>query len=114
MNRLLRIEERIKSENLIKSKSDNVPKISEKSSTDSSLMAVTNNENFIDSDDGEEIPQKNSKAITKDKITKYSEDPQLTKEKVVYKYFRSLLKQWEQDLENREDSIKFTAKGKIR
>jgi len=42
----------------------------------------------------------------------YSTQPNLSREKAVYKYFRSLLKQWESDLSMRDDREKATAKGK--
>eukprot|EP01041_Mallomonas_annulata_P009004 gene9004-18639_t len=43
----------------------------------------------------------------------YSEVKGLAPEKIIYKYFRSLLKRWEWDLNAREDRDKLTAKGKI-
>ena len=39
--------------------------------------------------------------------------PKLTKEKVVYKYFRSLLKQWEANLGLRDPIERMTSKGKL-
>lgn len=39
--------------------------------------------------------------------------PALAPEKVVYKFFRSLIKQWELDLNMRGDAEKSTAKGKL-
>ena len=38
--------------------------------------------------------------------------PRLSPEKIVYKYFRSLLKEWEWDLNKRDDSEKMSTKGK--
>jgi hypothetical protein len=37
----------------------------------------------------------------------------LSSEKIIYKYFRNLLKQWEWDLDDRDDYLKQTAKGKM-
>jgi pre-mRNA-splicing factor 18 len=42
----------------------------------------------------------------------YSAQTNLSKEKAVYKYFRSLLRQWESDLGTREEREKMSAKGK--
>ena len=43
----------------------------------------------------------------------FSALPNLTSEKVIYKYFRAILKQWEWDLNARSDVEKMTAKGKM-
>ena len=45
-------------------------------------------------------------------ITSYSKTGKLSPGRVVYKYFRTLLKHWEVDLRNRGDHEKNTAKGK--
>ena len=46
-------------------------------------------------------------------ITNYSSTPGLSNEKIIHKYFRNLLKQWEWDLDDRDDAVKRTAKGKM-
>lgn len=43
----------------------------------------------------------------------FSKIPNLSADKIVYKYFRSLLKEWEWDLNARPDSEKTTSKGKM-
>ncbi len=58
-----------------------------------------------------------SSATTKlqhyDPSVRFSKIAGLSDEKIVYKFFRALLKQWEVDLNMREDKVKQTAKGKI-
>lgn len=44
---------------------------------------------------------------------KFSDIPNLPKEKIVYKYFRFLVKQWELVMEHREDKEKLSMKGKM-
>jgi pre-mRNA-splicing factor 18 len=46
-------------------------------------------------------------------ITHFSKDTSLPKRKVIHKYFRTLLKNWEWDLNCRPDHEKQTAKGKM-
>jgi pre-mRNA-splicing factor 18 len=53
------------------------------------------------------------KAFDPQEIVLYSKMEGISKEKMVYKYFKSLLKMWEWDLNKREDHIKLTAKGKM-
>jgi hypothetical protein len=66
-------------------------------------------------DDEEEKDQSNSSSYIRGNIcTNYSSPSSgLSEEKVIYKYFRNLLKQWEWDLDDREDYLKQTAKGKM-
>ena len=45
-------------------------------------------------------------------ITSYCRTGVLSQGKIIYKYFRTLLKHWEIDLRNRSDHEKNTAKGK--
>lgn len=59
--------------------------------------------------EGEEEGGKEAKWLE----VKYSEIPGLPAEKVVYKYFRAVVKQWEADLQKREESEKRTAKAKL-
>lgn len=47
-----------------------------------------------------------------DPSIKYSEMNNLSSEMMVYKYFRSILKAWERDLDGRSDAEKTSAKGK--
>ena len=47
------------------------------------------------------------------KITQFSKDLKLPRRKVILKYFRALLKNWEWDLKARPDAEKMTAKGKM-
>jgi pre-mRNA-splicing factor 18 len=46
-------------------------------------------------------------------MTNYSSTPGLSNQKIIHKYFRNLLKQWEWDLDDRDDVIKRTSKGKM-
>lgn len=46
-------------------------------------------------------------------LTNYSSSPGLSNEKIIHKYFRNLLKQWEWDLDDRDDVTKRTSKGKM-
>ena len=41
----------------------------------------------------------------------YSQIQNLSKEKVVLKYFKSLIKRWEYDLKIRDENVKLSAKG---
>lgn len=51
--------------------------------------------------------------IVDGKRIQFSKIPNLAPDKIVYKYFRSLLKEWEWDLNARDDSEKMTSKGKM-
>eukprot|EP01038_Epipyxis_sp_PR26KG_P004864 gene4864-6815_t len=53
------------------------------------------------------------KTIEYDPSIHYSEMTHLSKEKIIYKFFRSIIKQWELDLNTRENHEKLTAKGKM-
>jgi pre-mRNA-splicing factor 18 len=66
-------------------------------------------------DDEEEKDQTSSSSYIRGNIcTNYSSPSSgLSSEKIIYKYFRNLLKQWEWDLDDREDYLKQTAKGKM-
>ena len=44
-------------------------------------------------------------------IVIYSKIPNISKEKMILKYFKSLLKIWEHDLKTREENIKISSKG---
>lgn len=46
-------------------------------------------------------------------LTSYSSTQGLSNEKIIHKYYRNLLKQWEWDLDDRDDAIKRTSKGKM-
>jgi pre-mRNA-splicing factor 18 len=46
-------------------------------------------------------------------VQKYSKLPNISKEKVIVKFFKGLLKLWEHKLNIRDEQIKFTARGKI-
>jgi pre-mRNA-splicing factor 18 len=72
----------------------------------------------IDSDDEDEKTNANAVGpatgyIVDGKRIQFSKIPNLSADKIVYKYFRSLLKEWEWDLNARDDSEKMTAKGKM-
>ena len=96
------------------------------SSSSSSSRVAVGNDNDNDSD-GEDMDDDQEKAehrtagdtnyqrgFTADgKRIQFSKMPNLTPEKVVYKYFRSLLKEWEWDLNARDDAEKMTARGKM-
>lgn len=47
-----------------------------------------------------------------DASIQFSKIPNITDEKLVYKFFRALSKQWESDLNERDSKVKLTAKGK--
>lgn len=47
------------------------------------------------------------------KRIQFSKIPNLSADKIVYKYFRSLLKEWEWDLNARKDTEKTSSKGKM-
>ena len=51
--------------------------------------------------------------IVNGKRIQFSKIPNLSADKIVYKYFRSLLKEWEWDLNARDDTEKITSKGKM-
>ena len=62
--------------------------------------------------DGEGRGASTSSSFIKGNIaTHYSTTPGLSSYTIVYKYFRNLLKQWEWDLDDREDSEKASSKG---
>jgi pre-mRNA-splicing factor 18 len=65
-------------------------------------------------DDAEHQQEGRQSSFKKGEIaTHYSTTPGLTNQKIIYKYFRNLLKQWEWDLDDRDDMTKRTAKGKM-
>lgn len=67
-----------------------------------------------DNEDGDEDKESNKllkKPVFREVL--FSRIPDLPPEKVIYKYFRSLTKLWEWDLNEREDHEKRTAKGKL-
>jgi pre-mRNA-splicing factor 18 len=65
-------------------------------------------------DDGEESDgdEPNSNKVQWDPTVHFSKMPGLSQEKVVYKFFRALTKQWEADLNQREEWEKRSAAGK--
>ena len=73
-----------------------------------------------DDDDNVHLPTEKETTTSKPKqskyllnqLTFYSRDTSLDKEKVVIKYFKTILKQWEWDLNARPDFLKLSAKGK--
>ena len=66
-----------------------------------------------DEDDKKNAPGPATGYIINGKRIQFSKIPNLSADKIVYKYFRSLLKEWEWDLNAREDSEKMTSKGKM-
>ena len=84
----------------------------------SKLPNGTSSNADIDSDDEDEKTNANTVGpatgyIVDGKRIQFSKIPNLSADKIVYKYFRSLLKEWEWDLNARDDSEKMTAKGKM-
>ena len=78
------------------------------------------NSSSADIDSEDENDKTNSNAagpstgyIVDGKRIQFSKIPNLSADKIVYKYFRSLIKEWEWDLNARDDSEKMTAKGKM-
>ena len=67
-------------------------------------------EDHSDPDDNSET-KKNTRRPQFGEI-KFSKIEGMPPEKIVYKYFRTLIKQWEWDLDAREDTEKQTARGK--
>jgi len=63
-------------------------------------------------DQNDEVDNKKNRRRPQFGEVKFSKLEGLPPEKVVYKYFRSLIKQWEWDLDAREDIEKQTARGK--
>ena len=47
------------------------------------------------------------------KRVQFSKQPDLSKEKVIIKYFRSILSDWEDDLAARDEGVKLTARGRM-
>ena len=66
-----------------------------------------------DNDEDNETTQHSGSFQKGNIITSYSSTAGLSNEKIIHKYFRNLLKQWEWDLDDRDDVIKRTAKGKM-
>ena len=99
--------------------------ITSSSSSSSSRVTVKNdNDNDSDGEDMDDDQEKGEPRTSGDtnyqrgftadgKRIQFSKMPNLTPEKVVYKYFRSLLKEWEWDLNARDDAEKMTARGKM-
>jgi hypothetical protein len=80
------------------------------------------NDDDDDEDDDDDHPTKSTNDLSStlesnhnvkiySAITNFSKDKNLSKEKVIYKYFRNLLKVWEYDLNQRDEYEKSTAKG---
>ena len=56
---------------------------------------------------------KKSKVFDVNELIIYTQIPNLSKEKLILKYFKSLLKIWEHDLKTRDENLKLSAKGKM-
>jgi pre-mRNA-splicing factor 18 len=80
---------------------------------DASIEPGDNDEEKEEEEDEEEEDRRGKREEDAFGSVIYSTQPNLSREKAVYKYFRSLLKQWESDLSMREDREKATAKGKM-
>lgn len=65
-----------------------------------------------DSDDEGSDNEASGTRVEWDPSVHFSQMPHLTQEKIVYKFFRALVKQWEADLKLREDHEKRAAKGR--
>ena len=91
----------------------------DKDNTDSSksklLLSNKNDTNNDDSDDDNSRTDENKdkKDRKYDPSIKYSEMENLSKEMIVYKYFKSILKAWARNLDARPENEKTTAKGKM-
>ena len=91
----------------------------DKDNTDSSksklLLSNKNDINNDDSDDDNSRADENKdkKDRKYDPTIKYSEMENLSKEMIVYKYFKSILKAWARNLDARPENEKTTAKGKM-
>jgi multidrug efflux pump subunit AcrA (membrane-fusion protein) len=83
---------------------------------------ANDNEDDDDSENDSPSPRTGGASAKSPKATNFPRDingnivyskiePPLSKEKLVLKYFRSLLKQWEADLHAREDYVKLSARG---
>lgn len=100
----------------------------------SNQVNTNNNDNQDQDDDGndddddddfsEDERHKNESSSKQENKTKkskfdinqtviYSKIPNLSKEKMILKYFKSLLKIWEHDLKTREENIKISSKGQF-
>ncbi len=71
-----------------------------------------NNQSADDNDDSEDDEPDKKKGPEWDPNVHFSKIEGLSMEKIVYKFFRALTKQWEADLNQREDWAKRTAAGK--
>ena len=94
----------------------NVAKGGEAASARSGAAGRAGDEDGADEDDDEEGEEGRKTASSKVCVfekTQYAADTKLPKRKVIYKYFRFLLKCWEYDLSQRPDNEKNTAKGKM-
>ena len=79
------------------------------------VLSKNEYENINSDDENLRVDEKNSKSEKGkqyDPTIKYSEMNNLSAEMVVYKYFRSILKAWERNLDSRSDAEKASAKGK--
>lgn len=77
-----------------------------------SSKSKTQSRNQEDEDSGDEDEDKHKKGPEWDPAVHFTKMEGLSMEKVVYKFFRALTKQWEADLDEREDWAKRTAAGK--
>jgi len=91
----------------------------DKDNTDSSKSKLLlTNKNDINNDDSDDDnsrtdEKKDKKERKYDPSIKYSEMENLSKEMIVYKYFKSILKAWARNLDARPENEKTTAKGKM-
>jgi pre-mRNA-splicing factor 18 len=78
---------------------------------------ITANGTSAIQNDSDEDEEKKAGPATGYKINgkriQFSKIPNLSADKIVYKYFRSLLKEWEWDLNARNDAEKASSKGKM-
>jgi pre-mRNA-splicing factor 18 len=109
--------------------SDNIPNtathedINNGSDSDSHPDESEEKENEDDDDDEQPTHQKKRHRVDQtnqdqenkvyfDPTIQYHKRQDLTSEQIVYKFFRSLIKQWESDLQQRPDQMKNNAKGR--
>jgi hypothetical protein len=87
----------------------------DKASTGKNKSKIIDDNESDEEEEDKSVNKHTSHRVKEDKSgpVLYSVIPNYPQEKIVLKYFKSLLKQWEQDLNSREDHIKLSMKGKM-
>jgi pre-mRNA-splicing factor 18 len=91
----------------------NNPRAGETAAQRAVAQAGDEEEEDVDEDDEDDRKAGREAALYIFEPTHFTDDKKLPKRKVIYKYFRYLLKCWEYDLNQRPDHDKTLAKGKM-